>query len=546
MKLLRQWPGSAGILPAVRGMLPRTFLCTRFAQTIRYRHSALSRSRPAKCRTVRAACSRSPFLCVVLVLFPFVGFASHVPVVIGSKKFTESYVLGEIAKRTLNDAGIPAEHRQGMGGTIILWQALRGRQIDAYPEYTGTIAQEILKTDRKLSLNEIREALVKFDVGATEPLGFNNTYALVMRRSEAQQLGLRTISDLRNHPELKIGLTHEFLDRQDGWQPLRARYALPQQNVIGIDHALGYAALKNASIDVKDAYSTDAKIAEYDLVTLEDNLQFFPRYEAVFLYRLSLPASTVTTLRKLEGTLDETRMIRLNAEAERTRNYTRAANLYFQGGTGSTTAAGESFWHKLTRWTLRHLELAGFSLLLAVIVGIPLGIIASRGGPTGHSILGFASVVQTIPSLALLALLVPLPFFGISVRTAIAALFLYGLLPIVRNTASGLQDIPRSLRESAIALGLNPMARLWQIYLPMASRSILAGIKTSAVINIGTATLAALIGAGGLGEPILSGLNLNDHITILEGAIPAALLALLVQWGFDLLDRVLIPKGLRL
>jgi osmoprotectant transport system substrate-binding protein/osmoprotectant transport system permease protein len=499
---------------------------------------------PARTRARRGGGNGLSLPC--MILFAAVFSANAQPIVIGSKKFTESYVLGEIAKRTLNDAGIPAEHRQGMGGTIIPWQALRGRQIDAYPEYTGTIAQEILKTDRKLSLNEIRDALEKSDVGATEPLGFNNTYALVMRRSEAQRLGLRTISDLRNHPELKIGFTHEFLDRQDGWQPLRARYGLPQQNVIGIDHALGYAALKNGSIDVKDAYSTDAKIAEYDLVTLEDDLRFFPRYDAVFLYRLSLPASTITALRKLEGTLDESRMIRLNAEAERTKNYARAANLYFQGGTGSPTAAEELFWHKLTRWTLRHLELAGFSLLLAVIVGIPLGIIASRGGPTGQAILGFASVVQTIPSLALLALLVPLPFFGISVRTAIAALFLYGLLPIVRNTASGLQDIPRALRESAIALGLSPIKRLWQIYLPMASRSILAGIKTSAVINVGTATLAALIGAGGLGEPILSGLNLNDHATILEGAIPAALLALLVQWGFDLLDRILIPKGLRL
>jgi osmoprotectant transport system substrate-binding protein/osmoprotectant transport system permease protein len=486
------------------------------------------------------------FFLAFLFLLVVVFAANGQPVIIGSKKFTESYVLGEIAKRTLNDVDIPAEHRQGMGGTIILWQALRGRQIDAYPEYTGTVAQEILKTDHKLSLNEIREALEKFEVGVTEALGFNNTYALVMRRSEAQRLGLRAISDLRNHPELKIGLTHEFLDRQDGWQPLRARYTLPQQNVIGIDHALGYAALKNGSIDVKDAYSTDAKIAEYDLVTLEDDLQFFPRYDAVFLYRLALPAPTITVLRKLEGALDETRMIGLNAEAERTKNYARAANLYFQGGAGSTISTGESFWHQLTRWTLRHLELAGFSLLLAVITGIPLGIIASRGGPTGQAILGFASVVQTIPSLALLALLVPLPFFGISVRTAIAALFLYGLLPIVRNTASGLQDIPRALRESAIALGLSPMARLWQIYMPMASRSILAGIKTSAVINVGTATLAALIGAGGLGEPILSGLNLNDHATILQGAIPAALLALLVQWSFDLLDRVLIPKGLRL
>ena len=487
---------------------------------------------------------------VLLILSCVPVFLIHssaaAPIVIGSKKFTESYVLGEIAKRTLSDAGIPVEHHQGMGGTIILWQALRGGQIDAYPEYTGTITQEILKSDRSLSLDEIRESLAKLGVGITEPLGFNNTYALVMRRSEAQRLGVRTISDLRKHPELKIGLTHEFLGRQDGWRPFRERYALPHQNVIGIDHALGYGALANGSIDVKDAYSTDAKIEQNDFLALEDDLQFFPKYEAVFLYRLSTRADALAALRRLEGTLDEKRMVRLNAEAERTKNYTRAADLYFDRDTGSRNSVGESFSQKLARWTLRHLQLAGFSLLLSVIFGIPLGIVASRGGAIGQAILGFASIVQTIPSLALLALLVPLPFFGISVRTAIAALFLYGLLPIVRNTASGLQDIPRSLRESAVALGLSPIARLWEIYLPMASRSILSGIKTSAVINVGTATLAALIGAGGLGEPILSGLSLNDHVTILEGAIPAAVLALLVQWFFDLLDRVLIPRGLRL
>jgi osmoprotectant transport system permease protein len=482
------------------------------------------------------------FLTLVAAVLP----ASANPVIIGSKKFTESYVLGEIARRALKDAGIAAEHRQGMGGTIILWQALRGGQIDAYPEYTGTIAQEILKNGQQLSFQEIRDALGKFGVGMTESLGFNNTYALVMRRSEAQRLGIRTISDLRKHPELKIGLTHEFLDRQDGWRPLRERYGLPQQSVIGIDHALGYAALANGSIDVKDAYSTDAKIEESDLVVLQDDLQFFPKYDAVFLFRSSMSPGAITALRRLEGTLDEKRMIHLNMEAERTKDYTFAANLYFENGGRSANSVGESFPHKLARWTQRHLELAGFSLLLSVIIGIPLGIVASRGGLIGQGILGFASIVQTIPSLALLALLVPLPFFGISVRTAIAALFLYGLLPIVRNTASGLQDIPRSLRESAVALGLSPFTRLWEIYLPMASRSILSGIKTSAVINIGTATLAALIGAGGLGEPILSGLNLNDHVTILQGAVPAALLALLVQWFFDLLDRVLIPKGLRL
>ena len=482
------------------------------------------------------------FVTFVFFVVTTMSVSAQTSVKIGSKKFTESYVLGEIAKRTLSDAGIPAEHRQGMGGTIILWQALRGGQIDAYPEYTGTIVQEILKRSDPMHVDFVANELRKMGVGMTQPLGFNNTYALVMLRTRANALGIHTISDLQKPPELKFGLTHEFLDRQDGWSPLTAAYRLSPQGVSGIDHALGYDALRSGQIDVKDAYSTDAKIAQYDLTVLDDNQKFFPRYDAVFVYRLSLDEKAAAALRGLEGKIDEATMTRLNAEAERTKDYSQGASLYF----GSISPSGESFSHKLARWTLRHLELAGFSLLLSIIVGVPLGIWASRGGAIGHLILGFAGIVQTIPSLALLALLVPLPFFGISVRTAIVALFLYGLLPIVRNTATGLQDIPRALRESAIALGLTPRAQLWQIYLPMASRSILAGIKTSAVINVGTATLAALIGAGGLGEPILSGLSLNDHATILQGAIPAAVLALLVQSFFDLLDRVLIPKGLRL
>jgi len=468
-------------------------------------------------------------------------------IIIGSKKFTESYVLAEIAKRTLENAGVAAEHRQGMGGTIVLWEALRSGQIGFYPDYTGTISEEILKLSPSATTEEMRVRLEKFGVGMTNELGFNNTWALVMRRSEADRLQIHKISDLRDHPEVRFGLTHEFLERRDGWRPLAEKYQLATRNVSGIDHGLGYAALRSGEISVKDAYSTDAKIGENDLVVLEDDLGFFPQYKAVFLYRLGLSPKVLTILRTLEGTLDEPRMIRLNTEAERSKSYARAADSYFQNSeSAQQPRPSESLTQKLIRWTSRHLELAGISLLLSIIVGIPLGIVASRGGPLGHVILAITGTVQTIPSLALLALLVPVPFFGISPRTAIAVLFLYGLLPIVRNTATGLQDIAAPIRESAIALGLEPFARLWKIYLPIASRSILGGIKTSAVINVGTATLAALIGAGGLGEPIVSGLNLMDHATILQGAIPAAILALLVQWGFELLDRVLIPKGLRL
>jgi osmoprotectant transport system permease protein len=483
-----------------------------------------------------------PVFLIALVL-AISGSAPAREIVIASKKFTESYVLGEIAKRALTNAGIPAQIRAGMGGTIILWQALIEGQISLYPEYTGTVAEEILKTKGTISRAEMSAQLREQGVGMTDELGFNNTYALVMLRNRAAKLGIHQISDLRVYPDLQAGFTHEFLDRQDGWAPLSARYGLQMRNVRGIDHALGYAALANGSIDLKDAYSTDAKIAADDLAVLDDDLHFFPQYKAVFLYRLDMDPRAVAALETLAHTLDQSRMARLNAEAERTKDYASAAALYFDQ---KPVPSSDDFLLKIAGWTLRHLELVAASLLLGIIVGVPLGILASRPGPMSNFILATSGMIQTIPSLALLALLVPLPFFGISPATAIFALFLYNLLPIIRNTATGLQEIPSTVRDSAAGLGLEPSAQLWKVFLPLASRTILAGIKTSAIIDVGTATVAALIGAGGLGEPIISGLNLNDSKTILEGAIPAALLALLVQFFFDGLERFVVPKGLRL
>lgn len=468
-------------------------------------------------------------------------------IVLGSKKFTESYVLSEMAKRSLQEAGFTVEHRQGMGGTIVLWEALRQGSIGAYPEYTGTIQQEILKLPGAPSLATLRGQLARYGVGITGELGFNNTYALVMTRLRARELGIQKISDLRRHPELRVGLTHEFLGRRDGWGPLQKRYGLSMPNVLGLDHTLGYVALLDREIDIKDAYTTDAKIRADDLTVLDDDLGFFPQYRAVFLFRLDMPAPAVQAIWRLVGTVDEATMIRLNEIAERTKDYSAAADWYFQKiGERERSTPVESFAPKLARWTLRHLVLVGLSLAVAVLIGIPLGIYASRPGFMGEIILGLTGLVQTIPALALLALLVPIPFLGISPLTAIVALFLYGLLPIVRNTATGLRDISPQIRDAAEVLALKPGTRLMKIFLPLASPSILAGIKTSAIINIGSATLAALIGAGGLGEPIISGLNLNDHTLILEGAVPAALMAVAAQGVFYVLDRVLIPRGLRL
>lgn len=481
-------------------------------------------------------------IAMMLNLIPLTVDAQQLQV--GSKRFTESYVLGEIAKRLLEDAGFAVKHRQGMGGTIIVWRALTNGDIAMYPDYTGTVQETILKSKKPLTSEQMRSALAEHGIGMTEELGFNNTYAFAMRRETAESLNIRTISDLRRHPNLKLGFTHEFLNRKDGWEPLSTHYDL-KMRPRGMEHALAYVALNSGDIDLMDAYSTDAKLGEYDLAILEDDLEFFPKYNAIFLYRLDTDSKAIAAIGALGGTIDETRMIQFNVEAERTKDYTRAADLYFkeaeQGGDEAPTAGATS---KIAPLTGQHLTLVAISMFLAVIIGIPLGIRASRPGPFSQFILGLAGIIQTIPSIVLLAVLIPI--LGTNMRNAIVALFLYSLLPIVRNTTAGLQDISTPIRESAAALGLESRSQLTKVYLPMASRSILAGVKTSTIINIGTATLAGFIGAGGYGELIFSGINLNATDIILQGAVPAALLAVLSQFLFDLLDRVVIPRGLRL
>ena len=488
-------------------------------------------------------------LVVLLIIIPLTANAQQIQV--GSKRFTESYVLGEIAKRLLEDAGFTVEHRQGMGGTIIVWQALTNGDISMYPDYTGTVQEIILKSKTPLTSEQMRAALAEHGIGMTEELGFNNTYAFAMRRETAESLNIRTISDLRNHPNLKLGFTHEFLNRNDGWESLRKHYEL-KMKPRGMEHSLTYVALNSGDIDLLDAYSTDAKLGEYDLAVLEDDLEFFPKYNAVFLYRLDADPNVISAIGALGETIDEARMIQLNVAAERMKDYTRAADLYFEDAEPMSAEAPtpgvnleiSQFFSKIVPLTREHLTLVVISMFFAVIIGIPLGIRASRPGLFSQFILGLTGIIQTIPSIVLLAVLIPI--LGTNMRNAIAALFLYSLLPIVRNTTAGLQDISTPIRESAAALGLEPRSQLTKVYLPMASRSILAGVKTSTIINIGTATLAGFIGAGGYGELILSGINLNATDIILQGAIPAALLALLSQFLFDILDRVVISKGLRL
>lgn len=468
--------------------------------------------------------------------------AQEPPLVVGSKTFTESVVLGEVGAGLARDAGLAVEHRRQLGGTRILWRALLEGDIDAYPEYTGTLKQELLQMPGA-SDAQLHAALAERGIAMTAPLGFDNTYALGMRAARATALGIETISDLREHPTLQIGLSNEFMQRADGWPGLRDEYRLPQQPD-GLDHDLAYRGLASGALDVTDLYSTDAEIPYYDLAVLEDDRGYFPEYEAVYLYRADLARRApqwLAALQGLAGRIDAATMQRLNARVKLDRETEAAVATEWLGVVAPDERGRVS---RVWQRTGEHLALVGISLGLALLAALPLGVLAARKPRLGQVVLSTTGLLQTLPSLAVFVFMIPL--FGIGAGPAIAALFLYSLLPIVRNTHAGLAGIPRELRETAAALGLPPRTRLWRVELPLALRTILAGIKTAAVINVGTATLGALIGAGGYGQPILAGIRLDDIGLILEGAVPAALLALAVQGGFELVERGLTPRGLRL
>lgn len=474
--------------------------------------------------------------------------ASPEPVRVGSKAFTESVVLGELAAQAASSTGAPASHRRALGGTRVLWEALRRGEIDLYPDYTGTLEREILREGAPLDEGALRAALEARGVAVSRSLGFEDRYAIGVRRDVAARLGLSRISDLARHPELRLGFTNEFMDRADGWPALRARYRLEERGVRGLDHDLAYRALASGEIDATDVYTTDPDVLSLDLVLLDDDLRAFPRYEAVLVYRHDLarraPAA-LAAVRRLEGRISAAEMTAMNARVRIDRQppeQVAAAFLRDALGVASRFSV-ESFPARILLRTREHLALVAVALLGAIALAVPLGILAARRPAAGRIVLGTVGIVQTVPSLALLVFMIPL--LGIGAEPAIAALFLYGLLPIVRNTHAGLVGIPPDLREAAVALGLPPRARLRRIELPLAAPAILAGVKTSAVITVGTATLGALVGAGGYGQPILTGIRLASLPLILEGAVPAALLALAVQGAFDLLERAVVPAGLR-
>ena len=480
---------------------------------------------------------------ILALLFNAAAGHADEPIRIASKNSNESYLLSEIAAQLLESKGFAVERRFGLGGTLIAFDALVAGEIDLYMEYTGTLSQAILKLGHDATREAMNQRLKGDGLRLLRPFGFNNTYAIAVRQEQAQALGLARIGDLAGHPALKLVFSHEFLEREDGWPGLKQTYGLPF-NATGIEHALAYQAIAEGALDVTDAYSTDGELLRYDLVLLEDDRRFFPRYLAAPMVRVDVGAEVIEALETLGGTLDDAAAQALNATVvvDGASFADVAADFLAERGVASETG-GDDLWRSLAANTAQHLKLTLTALAAAVVAGLSLSLLVFRWAVAARLVVYLCGLLQTVPSIALLALMIPL--LGIGATSAVVALFLYSLLPVVRNTVTALTTIDPTLLRVADAMGLSRREQIRHVYLPLSMPSVLAGIRTAAVINIGTATLAAFIGAGGLGDPIVTGLALNDVSLILQGAVPAAMLAIATELAFEGVERVVVPGHLR-
>jgi osmoprotectant transport system permease protein len=491
------------------------------------------------------------------------------PVVVASKPFGESYLLAEMFAQLLEARGLRVDRRPGLGATEVAFGALKSGAIDVYPEYTGTgllaiLGEKPMTDERAVYRRVVEEFQRRYGVRWLAPLGFQNGYAIAVRRATADSLRLSTLSDLaRAATQLRAGLTPDFIGRADGLPGLRSAYGLNFRDVKALLPAVKYQALAASQVDVIDGYSTDGLIAKYDLVVLSDDRHFFPPYEAAAIIRPGLDSvnpRAVAALGELSGRLDEARMRALNERVEVNgepvatvargalttlglvgERATEAPDKAIVGRATGLVAYLTSQWRTIARLTGRHVMLVLVSLLVAVAIALPLGLMLERFATRAEAVIRAVGVLQTLPGIALLAFMIPL--LGIGIVPALVALILYSLYPIARNTFTGVRDADPSAVAAAHALGMTDAQILREVRLPLAAPVIMAGIRTAAVIDVGTATLAAFIGAGGLGEPIVAGLALSDTRMILSGAIPAALLAILVDAGLAIVERWTRPGG---
>ena len=488
---------------------------------------------------------------------------------VGSKNFAESHLLGEIFAQALEARGVQVERHFGLGGSLVAFQALEAGALDVYPEYDGTALLVLLKepldppgnAPRRIG-ERVAEGMAARGIAWLPPLGFSDDWVLALPSAIAGREGLVSLSDLAGAVargvSLAGGFSAEFLDREDGLHALERAYGFRLSEARPMGEPLKYAAVAEGKIALVDASSTDARLESLHLTGLVDDQHFFPSYQCAPLARADLatrdPAAEAALI-SLAGRIDLATMRRLNGLVLAGASDTQVAR-DFLSGAGLVTAAGTSAGQKPTRATLwefldekrgylgrlllRHLELTFGALFVATWVGLALGVLASRRPLAETLVLKTVGIAQTIPGLPLLAFLVP--WLGIGVWPSIVALFIYALLPIVQATYAGLTSVDPDLVWVAIGQGMTERQVTRWIRFPLAAPVAMSGVRVAAVTTVGNATLAAFVGGGGLGEPILAGLTLNDDRLILLGAVPAAMLALAMDAALAWLAKRLAPQ----
>lgn len=507
------------------------------------------------------------FFIIIAFLFSLTSYAKQ-PVIVGSKMFQESYILAEMIAVLIEEKfNHPVKRKINLGGTQIVFDAINQGGIDIYPEYTGTGLVMILKNKDMLSPAETYNK-VKYDFSRiynlnwSQPLGFNNTYALAIRKNDPKLAIFNKVSDLISiSSDLKVAAPHEFMEREDGFNNFKNTYGLQfqERNVSSMEAGLMYSAIENKKVNVIMAYSTDGRIRSSNLKTLEDDLNFFPPYDAAFLYRKSLELKfpqLQQALSLIEGKINQSTMTELNYEVDHLKKDPKvvAKNFLIERGILSgkiTQVNADNFLaffvtkkDYFIKILIEHLLLSFIALFLAILIAIPLGILTTRYESLARAIFPIVNIIQTIPSLALLGFLVPL--IGIGFTPALIALFLYSLLPLLRNTHEGIRGVDPMYIEVSRGLGLTDYQILKRVEVPLALPIIIAGVRTAAVLVIGTATLASMVGAGGLGDPIFRGVATVNTNLILLGALPAALLAIIVDKGLAFIEKLVISPGLQI
>jgi glycine betaine/choline ABC-type transport system substrate-binding protein/ABC-type proline/glycine betaine transport system permease subunit len=539
-------------------------------------------------------------------------------IVVGGKNFTEQLILSEMTSQYLSSLGYRTVLKNGLGSTLMRTAQING-ELDVVWEYTGTsliLYNHVTdKLDEAQTYQRVKTLDAQRGLAWLNQSDIDNTYAVAVPRAKLGDM--RTLSDLalrirqnqadgqdKHGTGNQLAMDAEFGGRSDGLRPMLATYGitLPRRDIKQMDPGLVYTALKNGQVSAGVVYTTDGRVAGFDLALLADDRHYFAAYRATPVVRqatLNANPALAGQLNALAAKLDTQTMTALNkrvdidqvsiasvahdflvenhlvanaVNASVTLATANARNAAPSSGASSPLAAAslstlssnastphkaptsgligflKSDWRNLLRLTLQHIELVALAVGAAILVGVPVGLAMSRVPWLASSMLAVGTVLLTLPSIALFGLMIPVFSRigqGIGTLPAVVAVFLYSLLPIMRNTYLALKHVDPGIREAGTGIGMTLGQRLRYVELPLAIPGIMSGVRMAVVMNIGVMTIAAVIGAGGLGVLILHAISQSNMSKVAVGAVLVSVLAMVMDLLLARLQRALTPKGIQ-